>query len=311
MRRLRGLYAALRTQPWVRRRYAALPDSTRRGRNDEGGAVCDGDPAMTTVKSAAAAAQRSTIFRRMARTGYVVLGILHILIGVISISFTTGGGGEPDQSGAMEQIEKAPLGVLLLWAITVGLAALAIWQVAEAFLERNPDAKKKWGYRLKYLGTAVIYVGIAYTALVYALGGQADSSQASKSLSARLMATPGGVVVLVLFGLLVAGIGIAFIVRGIARSFEKYLDLPADPVGKWIVTFGVVGYVAKGIAIAVTGALFVASALTHETETAGGLDSAVRTLAGVPFGAVILWIIGVGLILYGLFCFARARYATM
>lgn len=266
---------------------------------------------MTTVKSAAAAAQRSTVFRRMARTGYVVLGILHIFIGGIAISFMTGGGGEPDQSGAMEQIERAPMGVLLLWAIGVGLAALAIWQIAEAFLERNPDTRKKWGYRVKYLGTAVIYVSIAYTALVYALGGQADSSQASKSLSVRLMATPGGVVVLTLFGLLIGGIGIAFIVRGFARSFQKYLDLPADPVGKSIVTFGVVGYVAKGIAIAVTGALFVASALTHETDTAGGLDSAVRVLAGVPFGGVILWIVGVGLILYGLFCFARARYASM
>ena len=36
-----------------------------------------------------------------------------------------------------------------------------------------------------------------------------------------------------------------------------------------------------------------------------------RTLAGLPFGPIILWIVGVGLILYGLFCFARARYARM
>jgi len=266
---------------------------------------------MTTAKSAAAAAERSTVFRMVARIGYVVLGILHIVIGVIVISFVTGGGGEPDQGGAMEQIEKAPMGVLLLWAIVIGLAALAIWQIAEAFLERNPDTKKKWGYRLKYLGTAIIYIGIALTALVYALGGQSDSSQSSKSLSAQLMTTPGGIVVLVLFGLLVAGIGIAFIVRGFTRAFKKHLDLPPDPVGKSILTFGVVGYVAKGIAITVTGALFVVAALTHDPETAGGLDSAVRTLAGLPFGPIILWIVGIGLILYGLFCFARARYARM
>ncbi len=187
---------------------------------------------MTTVKSAAAAAQQSPVLRRIARIGYVVLGILHIFIGGIAISFVTGGGGEPDQSGAMEQIEKAPLGVLLLWAVAVGLAALAIWQIAEAFLERNPDTKKKWGYRLKYLGTAVIYTGIAYTALVYALGGQSDSSQASKSLSARLMAIPGGIIVLVLFGVLVAGIGVAFVVRGFTRAFEKHLHLAPDRSGR-------------------------------------------------------------------------------
>jgi hypothetical protein len=57
--------------------------------------------------------------------------------------------------------------------------------------------------------------------------------------------------------------------------------------------------------------LFVIAALTHDPETAGGLDSALRTLAALPFGAIILWVVGAGLALYGLFCFARARYARM
>ena len=34
--------------------------------------------------------QGSTVFRIVARIGYVVLGILHIVIGVIAISFLTG-----------------------------------------------------------------------------------------------------------------------------------------------------------------------------------------------------------------------------
>ncbi|SFR94020.1 protein of unknown function [Microbacterium sp. cf046] len=266
---------------------------------------------MTTPQAAAQAAQNSTPFRVVARIGYVVLGILHIVIGVIAISVATGGGGEADQGGAMEQIQKTPAGVFLLWAIVLGLTALAIWQIAEAFLERDPDTKKKWGYRVKFVGTAVAYIAIAITALVYALGGQSDSSQSSTSFSAQLLATPGGVVLLVLFGLLIAGIGIAFIVRGFTRAFKKHLDLPPDPAGKGIVTFGVVGYVAKGIAIAVTGALFVVAAVTHDPETAGGLDAALHTLAGLPFGPIILWIVGAGLIIYGLFCFARARYARM
>lgn len=60
-----------------------------------------------------------------------------------------------------------------------------------------------------------------------------------------------------------------------------------------------------------TGALFVAAALTHDPEKAGGLDAALRALAELPFGAVILWTVGAGLALYGLYCFARARYARM
>ena len=91
---------------------------------------------MTTPKSAARAAQDSTAFRVIARIGYVVLGILHIVIGVIAISIATGGGGEADQGGALEQIQKTPAGVFLLWTIVIGLAALA----TGSRLARQPDA---------------------------------------------------------------------------------------------------------------------------------------------------------------------------
>ncbi|KRB36393.1 DUF1206 domain-containing protein [Microbacterium sp. Root180] len=266
---------------------------------------------MTHAKSAARAVQDSTTFRTIARIGYVVLGIVHIVIGVLAISITGGGGQNADQGGAMEQIRQAPLGALLLWVIALGLAALAVWQITEAVVERDPDSKKKWGHRVKFIGTAVAYIAIAITAVVYALGGQSDSSSSSTSFSAQLMATPGGVALLVGVGLVVLAIGIAFIVRGFTRAFEKHLDLPAGAARKGIVAFGVVGYVAKGIAVGVTGVLFVVAALTHDAETAGGLDAALHSLAALPFGPLILWIVGGGLIVYGVFCFARARYARM
>jgi len=119
------------------------------------------------------------------------------------------------------------------------------------------------------------------------------------------------VFLLVLVGLIIFAVGVAFIIRGATRAFEKHLDLPAGSVRKGIVTFGVVGYIAKGIAVGVTGVLFVVAAVTHDPETAGGLDAALQSLAGLPFGRVILWVVAAGLIIYGVFCFARARYARM
>jgi len=265
----------------------------------------------TTPKAAASAAQDSRVFEILARIGYIVLGVVHIVIGIIAISIVTGGGGEADQGGAMEQIRKTPVGVLLLWLIAIGLLALAIWQITEAVVERNPDTKKKWGYRVKYIGTALVYLAIAWTALVYALGGQSDSSESSETFSAKLLSTPAGVFLLGLVGAIVAGIGIAFIVRGFTRGFAKHLSIPDETARRGIVAFGVVGYVAKGIAITVAGALFIIAAVTHDPETAGGLDDALHTLASLPFGPVILWIVGAGLVIYGLYCFARSRYARM
>jgi hypothetical protein len=132
---------------------------------------------VSTTKTAARRAQDSTAFRIVARTGYVVLGIVHIVIGVIAISIAWGDGGEADQGGAMEQIRSTPAGVALLWAIAVGLVGLAVWQIAEAATESDPDAKKKWAHRVKFAGTALAYLAIAFTAAVYALGGSSGSAR--------------------------------------------------------------------------------------------------------------------------------------
>lgn len=265
-----------------------------------------------TGKAVARSAQNTRTFRALARVGYVVLGIVHIIIGAIAISVAVGaGGGEADQGGAMEQVSRVPFGTVVLWIIALGLFALGVWQVAEAVLERDPDTKKKWGRRIKYLGTAIAYIAIGATALTYALGGQSDSSQSSETMTAQLLAAPGGVVLIVLIGLVVLGVGVAFIVRGIRRSFEKHLALPAGAVGDGVRVLGTVGYVAKGIAIAVVGVLFLVAAFTHDPQKAGGLDAALKSLAALPFGQVILWLVGAGLIVYGVYCFARAKYARL
>ena len=149
------------------------------------------------------------------------------------------------------------------------------------------------------------------TATVVALGGQSDSSETTQSFSAQLLAAPGGVVLLVLVGLVVAGVGVGVIVSGIRRSFVEQLALPPGTLGRSIRILGTVGYIAKGIAVAIVGVLFVVAAVTHDPEKAGGLDAALKSLATLPFGQVILWLVGVGLAIYGVYCFARARYGRM
>ncbi len=146
---------------------------------------------------------------------------------------------------------------------------------------------------------------------MYALGGSSDSSESTRTLTADLLANPAGVVLVVLIGLLVLGVGVAFVVRGARRDFEKHLSLPGGAVGGGIRALGVVGYVAKGVAVAIVGVLFVVAALTHDPEKARGLDAALRSMAELPFGRVLLWLVGAGLVIYGVYCFARARYARL
>lgn len=267
---------------------------------------------MDSATGTAHAAQNSRTFRALARVGYVVLGLVHLIIGAIAVSVAVGGGrGEADQGGAMQEVSRAPFGIVVLWVIVLGLFALGVWQISEAFLQRDPDTKTKWGRRLKYVGTALVYFAIGATALVYAMGGRTDSSESTTSFSAALLATPGGVVLIVLIGLVVTGVGIAFIVRGIRRDFRRRLAPPAGRLGDGISAIGIIGYVAKGVAVALVGVLFIAAAVTADPERAGGLDAALKSLAALPFGQLILWLIGAGVMAYGVYCLARARYARL
>lgn len=266
---------------------------------------------MSTVKHAARIAKGSSAFRRIARVGFVVLGLIHVIIGSIAISIAAGASGDADQDGAMEQVRQNPFGGLLLVLIAAGLFALAVWQIASAFLAADPAETKKWGKRIKLFGIALAYLVIGGMALIYALGGRADSEKASKTLSAVVLSAPGGMVLLVIIGLAVSGVGVGFVIGGFTRGFEKLLDLPSGVARGGIVTLGVIGYFGKGIAVAVTGVLFVVAAVTQDPEKGAGLDAALHSLLALPFGAVILGAVGVGLAVYGVFCIARARFARM
>ena len=55
-----------------------------------------------------------------------------------------------------------------------------------------------------------------------------------------------------------------------------------------MVIAGRVGYVAKGVALAILGGLVIAAVVTADPEKAGGLDAALRTVGEQPFGQVLL-----------------------
>jgi len=266
---------------------------------------------MTTPRRTARAARGSTAFRRIARAGYVVLGAVHIVIGALAVSVATGGGHDADQGGAMAQIRETPVGGLLLWAIAAGLFALAAWQIVSAFVVADSGDARRWARRAKLLGMAAAYVAVGVTALVFALGGRADSGETTQTLSARVLAAPGGVVLLVAIGLGVVAVGAGFVVGAFTTAFTKTMELPEHGGRRGVIALGVVGYLAKGVAVAATGLLFVVAAWTHDPEKAAGLDGALRSLAALPFGRLILWGVGLGLAVYGVFCFFRAPLTRM
>lgn len=265
-------------------------------------------PRMSPSSAAGVAreASNSHTLETVARVGYAVTGLLHILIGGIAIRVAAGAGGEADQSGALRALASAPGGDVILWVSVVGLAALGLWLLVSGIAQWG-----HWGKVLSDLGKGVVYLAIAVTALTFALGGSKSSDSSTKGFTAQLISTPGGAILLVLVGLGILAGGVVFIYQGVTSKFTKQIRLPRGDAGRAVELFGSVGYIAKGIAIGVVGILFVVAAFTSDTAKANGLDGALRALKDLPFGPVILIVVGVGVIAYGLYCFARARLAKL
>lgn len=70
---------------------------------------------------------------------------------------------------------------------------------------------------------------------------------------------------------------------------------------------GLVGTVARGLVFALAGHLVVA-AWTYEPPKAAGIVGALKTLRSWPGGARLLTAAGIGLIVFGVYGLAEARY---
>nr|WP_198426162.1 DUF1206 domain-containing protein [Microbacterium ureisolvens] len=252
----------------------------------------------------------------MARAGYVANGIIHALIGIIVLVIASGGRGEGDQAGAMKAVAGAPAGFVVLWLIAIGLWALGVWHAAEGLLarDRSGDTKgaaRKWGRRLAEWGQALVFVLLGFISAAVAIGARPDAEQTAEDASRSLLQLPGGPILLALIGVGIGIGGVAFIVMGVLRSFRNRIETPDGKLGRAVVVLGIVGFVAKGVALTIIGVLLMVAAIGDDADTAGGLDGAVDALLDLPLGPALAWIVGVGFLAYAVFTVARARFARM
>ena len=258
---------------------------------------------------AARKVSRSPWLERAARVGFVISGLLHLLIAYIAVQVAwSRPSAKADQSGALSLLARHSWGEAVLWVGVVGFAALGIWQLAEALLPRIGDVTDQLGDRAKALAKGVVYLVLAVSTLSFARGSGSSSSKQSRDFTASLMSHPGGRVLVVVVGLVILGVAGYHVYKGVTKKFCR--DLVGNP-GVVVEHLALAGYVAKGVALAIVGVLFVVAGARQQPSKASGLDGALRTLRDQPLGGVLLTLVALGLAAYGLYSFARAKRARL
>lgn len=259
--------------------------------------------ATSTAKGAAAQANDHPVVEWGARLGYAGNGVLHLLLAWLALQIAFGSADkQASQSGALATLAQNSFGQVLLWVVAAGFTLLALWQVTEVVTGRETFDKVKAG------GKAVLYAALAYTSFTFAAGGHSSSNKQTKDFTRTLMDAPAGRVLVGLVGVVIVGIAGYHIYKGWKKKFLE--DLQEHP-GAWAVVAARIGYIAKGIALVAVGVLFVVAAVQQHAGKATGLDGALKSLRDLPAGPVVLVGVAAGLAAYGVYSFARARYARV
>lgn len=263
-----------------------------------------------TAEGTARSATDSKGGRALIAVGLIAYGVMHLVVAWIAVQIAFGGSGsgqEASQQGALQELASTPIGGVLMWVVVAGMAALVLWQAAEAIWGyREQDSGKRTRKRLGSAGKAIIYGALGWSALSIAMGDGGGGGESEESMTSKVMSSGFGRIAVGIGGAVVIGFGVRLVIRGVKK---KFLDELAGTPGTAVQKLGQIGFIAKGVALGLVGGLFLWAAISYDAEKAGGMDDALRTLAGAPAGMVLLTAMALGIAAFGLYCFAWARHA--
>src|SRR5512145_335335 len=124
-----------------------------------------------TAAATARRAANSDFLKKLARVGFVVYGVVLLLVGITATRLAFGGSGQADESGAMATLAETGFGKVVLWVGAVGFTALSVWWLIEAIAgSRGPGGDRQLGDTLKNVGKAIVFAALAFLSLRFAVG---------------------------------------------------------------------------------------------------------------------------------------------
>lgn len=247
-----------------------------------------------------------------ARAGLSAKGAMYVLLGLVAGQLAFGvNDADASQQGAFSALARQPFGAVLLGLVALGLVGYALWRGRQAVVgvERESSLPEPL-LRLTFAARAVAYSVLAILAVRELMG---LSQGGEESATAALLATPGGVVLVVAVGVILVVVGLAQWREAIACDFLQELDVTAMTglERRLVRVMGVAGHAARGTAFGLVGIFLVVAALSRQQDRVVGLDAVLQQLREVPFGVAGVVVVAAGLMVYGAFCFVQTHAAKV
>lgn len=253
-------------------------------------------------------------FERLERFGFIVRGLIYIIVGVLALQLALGAGGATTSpTSAIALIGRQPAGKLLLALVIAGLVGYSLWGFVRAILDPLGRGSKPKGLldRAGFLFSGLSY-GLLIIPAVLTLLNKPSAGAASSTggVPASLMNGPMGKVLVVVFGLAWIGMGAGQLVTAYVAHFTR--DLKTSTMSaqefKTATWMGRLGFAARGIVFALIGVIILQTAFAVGVKQAQGFDGALAALAHAPYGEILLGAVAIGLILFGAYSAMCAKW---
>lgn len=271
---------------------------------------------MTTNLTATGAQIAHNWRSPLGRAGLAAKGAMYVVLGLLAIQFANGStsADEVNQRGAFETVAEQPFGGFLMFVLIVGLLALVCWHVIQA-VTGDPVEGDEPADRAKYAAKAVIYAVLSFAAIRVLLddtpeGGGGSGNQTEQSAARTVFDWPAGRLLVGLIGVVLLGVAAYHLIKYVVnKEFMQRLSPPAG-TERALEAAGRLGYAARAVVVGISGVFFIVAAVQHDPKESRGISGAVQELAQQDWGRIVLWLVAIGLLVFGLFTLAEAKYRT-
>jgi hypothetical protein len=251
-------------------------------------------------------------FEWFARAGLAARGVVYIVIGVLAVKLALGDGGKATtQQGALATIAEQPLGTVLLILVAVGLAGYACWRLLRAAIGHGPEASDDTKERIDGLFSGIGYAGLCVTAIkILAGSGAGSGGKEADETTGGVLGWPGGTVLVAIGGAIIIGAGLQQGYKAFKKTFlesSKTAEM-SHRVRQAFTALGVAGHLARMVIFALMGYFVIKAALDYDPDKAVALDGALAHLGQASYGPLLLGIVAAGLVCFGAYSIADARF---
>ncbi|HEX8547328.1 MAG TPA: DUF1206 domain-containing protein [Cytophagaceae bacterium] len=247
------------------------------------------------------------------RFGIFCKGVVYCVLGLLAFLAAIGSRKQdPSKEGSFKLILEQPFGKILLAIVAIGLVGYVLWRFIQVVKDTENKGKDLKGIiaRVGFGMSGIIYAGFAYVAADLVLGNtEGSGGGGNKQMTQKLLDHSYGQVILGIIALIVIGQAINQIYKAYTGKYKKKIhqERMSSKESEVFSKVGKVGYVARGIVLAIIGYFILRAALESNSNEVKDTEGAFAFI-NHSFGPVIFGIVALGLMAYGVFMFFMARY---